>query len=111
MARDVEEEKVGIAAGRAEEEGAEEGHDQRIPGTAGPHVHKGKVVRVNDDLAVPEVVRPGKKGNKQSEELPKVDVKGGGGRKPSDAVEVCERERKPATAEDPADTQGRRVGK
>ena len=111
MARDVKEEKVGIAAGRAEEKGAEEAHDQRIPGTAGPHVHKGKVVRVNEDLAVPEEVRPRKKGDKQGEKLPKVDVKRGGGRKPSDAAEGGERERKPTTAEDPADTQSRRVGK
>ena len=86
MARDVE---------------ADEAHDQRIPGTARPHVHQGKIVRVNDDLAVPEVVGPGEKGDQQCEKFPEVDVKGRSGRKPSDAAEGGERKREPTTTKTP----------
>ncbi|MEO2151206.1 MAG: hypothetical protein ABGW50_00905 [Thermococcus sp.] len=54
MARNVEEKQVGIAASGPQEERTEEAHDQRIPGTAGPHVNKGQVVCVDEHLAIPE---------------------------------------------------------
>ena len=91
VAREVGEEKVGMATDRAEEEGAEEGvddaHYQRIPGTARPHVHQGKKGRGNDDRAGPEVGGPGEKGDKQREKFPEGYVKGRRGRKPSDAAD------------------------
>ena len=104
MTRNVGE--VGVAVCSAEEKGSDEAHDGRVPGATRPDIHNRHVVSMNDNVLIPEMVRPSEEGAKKCKEFPEVDVEGLRVGEPGNAVEGGEGEGEPAVAKDCANAKG-----
>ena len=62
---------VGIGAGSAEEEGAQEAHNERVAGAAGPNRDQGKIIRMDNDLPITKGREPGKEKRLRQQGAPK----------------------------------------
>ena len=93
MNGNVQQQQVGIGAGRMEGQGADKAHEAGVPRPTGPDLDEGQVVCVDDDFKVAEVGGPLEKGCDDGKEFPEINVEGlGGGREPWCGVEVSEGE-------------------